>query len=35
MGMVLPPAWRHGLTLQSHKRRVRGCDRPPFEGAVR
>jgi hypothetical protein len=24
-----PAKRRHGLTLQSHERRVRGCDRPP------
>jgi hypothetical protein len=34
-GMALPPAWRHGLTLRSHEMRVRGCDRPPFEGVAR
>jgi hypothetical protein len=24
-GVVLPPAWRHGLTLCSHEKGVRGC----------
>jgi hypothetical protein len=34
-GMALPPACRHGLTLRSHEKRVRGCGRPPLEGAAR
>jgi hypothetical protein len=29
MGMALPPACRHGLTLRSHEKKVRGCGRPP------
>jgi hypothetical protein len=34
MGMALPLAWRHDLTLRSHEKRTRGCGRPPFEGAA-
>jgi hypothetical protein len=34
-GMALPPARRHGLTLQIHEGKVRGCSRPPFESAAR
>jgi hypothetical protein len=34
-GDGVPPAWRHGLTLQIHERGVRGCGRPPFEGTAR
>jgi hypothetical protein len=34
-GDGVPPAYRHDLALQDHEKVVRGCGRPPFEGAAR
>jgi hypothetical protein len=34
-GWPIPPAWHHGVALCNHRKGIRGCCRPPFEGSTR